>query len=215
LYDMRKTLGMPALADELSNTVLALRDRKQDHINWINTLKDEVYHDRDISVQTDPHKCAFGKRYDTYQPESPALADYMSRFDAPHKHIHDVAIRAHYLLKIGQKQQAKDVIHDAEQRELTSLITLFDNAERNIRAFTYEYAIVIENSRKKFAISVDAVKSFEQFGEIRSDIPPMLKKACGDFLRGFGRRSINGTAEDVLILDAEKMITSSHECLDS
>ncbi len=214
LYDMRQTLGLPALAEEVSKTVHALAARKQDHINWLNTLKDEVYHDKDISVQTNPHKCAFGKWYDTYKPESLSLADYMARFDAPHKHIHDLAVKAQELIKTGRKQRAKDMIHDAERRELTSLIALFDNAERTIRSFTYEYAIVIENSGSKFAISVDAVKSFEQFDEIILDIPPMLKRTCGDFLQSFGRRSINGKAEDVLILDVEKVI-KPHSLLSS
>ena len=213
LYDLRKSLGIPALSEEVSHTVHSLTERKQDHIKWINTLKDEVYHDRDISVQTDPHKCAFGRWYDEYQPESPALADYMSRFDAPHKHIHRLAIKAQELIKTGQKQQARDMIHDAEQGELNALIALFNNAEQNIRTFTYEYAIVMENSRSKFAISVDAVKSFEQFGDIRRDIPPMLRRTCGDFLHGFGRKNINGKAEDVMILDVEKIITSSCEPL--
>jgi chemotaxis signal transduction protein len=130
----------------------------------------------------------------------------MARFDAPHKRIHNLAVQAQELIKAGQKQQAKDMIHDAERRELTALIALFDNAERTIRSFTYEYAVIIENSGSKFAISVDAVKSFEQFDEIILDIPPMLKRTCGDFLQAFARRSINGKAEDVLILDVEKII---------
>jgi chemotaxis signal transduction protein len=206
LYDMRKTLGMTSLPEEVMHIVQTLAARKQDHINWLAKLKDEVYHDREISVQTDPHKCSFGKWFDAFRPESVTLADYMTRFDAPHKQIHHLAIQAQELIRKGRKQEAKDLIHDAEKKELNSLLALFDAAEEAIRRFTYEYAVVLERSGLKFAISVDSVKSFDQFEEVSLDVPPVLKRTVGEFLCGFGRRNVNGRAADILILDVEKIV---------
>ena len=206
LYDLRRSLGLSSLGDEVSNTIETLGHRKQDHINWLSRLKDEIYNDKEISVQTDPHKCAFGKWYDTFQPESRTLAEYMTKFNAPHKHIHDLAVQGQKLIHAGKKQQAKDLIHEAENREFTSLIKLFDGAEKNIRAFTYEYAVVLENSEKKYAISVDSVKSFERFDEISTDIPPILKRTGADFVQAIGRKKINNTTEDVLILDMDRIV---------
>jgi chemotaxis signal transduction protein len=209
LYDMRKILGLPSLADEISATVRSLADRKRDHINWIEKLKDEVYHDREITVQTDPHKCAFGKWYDQFITDSIRLEEYMSRFDAPHKNIHTLAIKAQELIRLGRKQQAKDLIHDAERLELNALIRLFDGAEHYIRTYTYEYAVVLEHAGRRFAISADSVRSFGRIDEISQHIPPIIKESCGEFLKAFGRMRTDEKDEDVLILDASRIANAS------
>lgn len=206
LYDMRKALGLPSLADEITAIVRSLSDRKQDHINWIGKLKDEVYHDKEISVQTDPHKCAFGKWYDRFITGSIVLKGYMSRFDAPHKSIHALAVKAQGLIHAGRKQEAKDLIHNAERSELSSLLKLFDNAETFIRSYTYEYAVVLEHAGRKFAVSVDSVRSFGRLDEIDHEIPGILKGTCGDFLQAFGRMNADGKQEQVLILDAGRIV---------
>jgi chemotaxis signal transduction protein len=209
LYDLRRAFGLPSLAQEVSNTVHSLADRKQDHINWITKLKDEVYHDREISVQTDPHKCAFGKWYDTFVAESRVLDEYMARFDAPHKKIHGLAAKAGDLIANGRKQDAKDLIHDAERLELNSLISLFDNAGHYIRTYTHEYAVVIENAGNKFAITVDAVKSFERIDSISYELPSILKRAGSGFLQAVGSVKADGQEESVLIVDAERLVGDS------
>ena len=209
LYDMRKVLGLPSLAEEVSSIVRSLADRKQDHINWLDRLKDEVYHDHAISVQTDPHKCKFGQWYDHFVTESQVLQDFMARFDAPHKNIHKLAVKAQELINVGRKQDAKDLIHEAERTELAALLNLFDNAERFIRNYTYEYAVVLEHAGSRFAVSVDSVRSFDRLDEISPEIPLMLQRTGSDLLQAFGRMRTNGKEEDVLILNAGKIVNAS------
>lgn len=206
LYDMRKALGMTSLIDEITTTISSLRDRKQDHINWLQKLKDEVYHEREITVQTDPHKCVFGKWYDQFVTDSMTLDEYMARFDQPHKNIHAIAVRAQELIRQGRKDEAKALIHDAERSDLSVLIKLFDNAEQFIRAYTYEYAVVLERGGRKFAISADSVRSFGRFDEISDRIPPVLQRVCGDFLQAFGRIKNDGGHDEILILDVAKVV---------
>ncbi len=205
LYDLRKAFGLHSLAEEVASTVRSLAERKQDHINWLDRLKDEVYHDREISVQTDPHKCAFGKWYDHFHTESQTLEEYMARFDTPHKKIHNLAVKAKELIAAGRKEEARDLIHEAEKTELNALLKLFDDAEHFIRTYTYEYAVVLESGGRKFAISVDSVKSFERIDEISHQIPPIIKRTCGDYLQAFGKRKNDERDENILILDAGKL----------
>ena len=60
VYDIRKKMGIATLAEEINTLIDALGQRKQDHLAWLEKLKDQVEHGQEISVQTDPHKCAFG-----------------------------------------------------------------------------------------------------------------------------------------------------------
>ncbi len=79
--------------------------REVDHLNWANQvnalLNDEHVHD--LTVQTDPHKCAFGKWYysdarkeaEEFVPELKAL---LAQIEEPHNHLHESAvdIASHY-----------------------------------------------------------------------------------------------------------------------
>jgi chemotaxis signal transduction protein len=207
LFDLRKTIGVASMAEEITGVIQTLAGRKQDHINWLAKLKSEVDAGKDITVQTNPHLCAFGKWYDKFNSESVSLAKFMSRFDTPHKTIHQLASKAKELIQSGKADQAKEMIHEAENAEFANLLRLFDEAEAVIRTFTYEYAVVIERDDKKIAVSVDSVKSFERFDDICFEVPTILKRAGVDFVCGIGRRASGDATEDVLILDIERLLT--------
>jgi purine-binding chemotaxis protein CheW len=205
LYDLRKALGRPSLAQEVADTVRSLAQRRHDHVNWLTRLKDEVYHGREITVQTDPHQCNFGKWYDAFRPESTTLSDYMARFDAPHKRVHAIAVKAQELIRAGKKEQAKELVHSAETGDLGVLLRLFDNVEQQIRTFTYEYAVVMEQQGGKYAFAVDSVRSFETLS-LSTEVPDMITRTGGDFVEAIGQRTADGRSEDVLLLNVEKLL---------
>ncbi len=73
--------------------------KEVDHLNWANEvnalLTDE--HVTKLHVETDPHKCAFGKWY--YGPERkaaeklvPEIKELLAEIEEPHAHLHDSAI---------------------------------------------------------------------------------------------------------------------------
>ena len=173
VYDIRKKMGLSPLAEEVNTLVDSLVQRKQDHLSWLEKLKDQVAHSQEISVQTDPHKCAFGVWYDACKFHSFFnLSSYMALFDAPHKRIHSLAIEVGILIQAGKLEAAKDVIHLAEKNELQTLLALFDGAGKKIKQFTYEYAVIFERANgQRVAILADNLEYFGLLDEVISPCP--------------------------------------------
>jgi purine-binding chemotaxis protein CheW len=207
LIDTRIKLSVTSRQEEVTEFVSTFMLRKQDHLNWIVKLKDAVDNDHEITVEKNPHNCAFGKWYDTYRPNTLALSSYMQRFDKPHQAIHNLAVQAEELIRAGQKEQAKALIHAAENKELKVLVGLFDGFEEQMRLSYQEYAVVVAQDGRKYSLSVDSIKYFEKMDAIVKDVP-FTGNISEKMIRGIGRKKIGDTTEDVIMLDLEGFLDS-------
>jgi len=205
LLDMRKIIGNNSLAEEIDELTATIATRKQDHLNWINKLKDSVYNVKEITVETNPHKCAFGRWYDTFKTESINLKNFMKRFDTPHKSIHNLAVEVKKLIEQGQRGNAEELILHAENNELRLLIGLFDTFEETVRSFTYEYAIMINNGKQQFALAVDGISSFGKFDEVIPKLPASMRVPADHLVETIGRKVLEDRLEDILIINCDNL----------
>jgi purine-binding chemotaxis protein CheW len=205
LIDTRVRLSFNSRQDEVTEFVGTFQQRKQDHLDWIDRLKDAVENVKEITLEKNPHNCAFGKWYDTYRPNSLALASYMKRFDLPHKAIHNLAVQAEKLVHEGQKERAKSMIHAAELNELKNLVALFDGFEEQMRQSYQEYAVVVAHKGRKFSLAIDAVKYFEKLDEIVHDVP-FAGNINDKVISGIGRKRLGDTSEDIIILNLDALL---------
>ncbi len=76
-----------------------IAQREIDHLNWVSAVGALLTNDdvTELKVQTDPHKCAFGKWY--YGEDSkiavqfiPEIAEFVHAIEEPHKKLHETAI---------------------------------------------------------------------------------------------------------------------------
>ena len=202
LYDLRIKMGLPSLPEETKEIVATLTVRKQDHLNWLDKLKREVAQGGPITVETDPHCCAFGRWYDSYQPDSFALQSYMTQFDAPHRKIHRIALEAQQYLKNHEPASAHDLIAKTEATELRRLLRLFDEAADKIKTLSFEYAIVIDlPGRDRFALGADGLKHFDRFAEVIYPLPHVFTAERLNFVDAIGRQQGSEENREVLILN--------------
>lgn len=210
LIDTRVRLAQKSRQEDVTALVNTFLQRKQEHLNWIEKLKDAVEHDKEITVEKNPHVCAFGKWYDTYKANTLALASYMSRFDRPHKAIHNLAVQSEQLIRAGQKQQAKALIHAAEQNELKTLVALFDGFEEQMRQSYQEYAVVVNHKGQKYSLAIDTVKYFEKLDDIVYDVP-LTGDINNKVILGIGRKKVGATTDEVMLLNLETLIGADAE----
>ncbi len=207
VYDLRRKMGIPLLSEEIDTLIESLGQRRQDHLSWLEKLKDQVEHGLEITVQTDPHKCAFGLWYDACNFYSFDLNEYMAQFDAPHKRIHSLAIEVSILIQAGKIEAAKEVIHQAENNELQALLLLFDGAAKKIQQFTYEYAVIFERANgQRVSILADNLEYFGLLDEVIFPLPLAFSQQNGNFVDALGRRSKGESTEEILILNIEKFL---------
>jgi chemotaxis signal transduction protein len=205
LVDTRVRLSFKSRKDDVADMVQTFLQRKQDHLNWIKNLKDAVENDKEITVEKNPHNCAFGKWYETYRPNTLALTSYMSRFDMPHKAIHYLAVQSEQLIRDGHKQQAKSLISAAEENELKTLVALFDGFEEQMELSYQEYAVVVNHNGRKFSLAIDTVKYFEKLDDIVYDVP-FTGNVDDKVVLGIGRKKVGDTTDEIMLLDLDALL---------
>jgi len=205
LIDLRMRLGMPSFLEEINNFCLLMDQREQDHKNWLIELEASIKENRDFALATDPHKCAFGKWYDNYEPENYAVSSLLMEFDAPHQRIHGIAEKVISLEKEGKLDDACKVIEECHDNELTEMIRLFTSMKKTYRAKRNEVTIVVESNTGNLAITVDNVESIEHFtDENMEDAPDAIQENDGTGLVAKIAKRKTGKAV-ILILNMEKI----------
>lgn len=200
LIDSRKRLGFRSLDEIDSELIKMLQERKQDHINWLQTLIESVEKNKEFPLTTDPHACAFGKWYDNFHTDNYGLQVFMRQFDAPHKRIHAIAKRALTEREKNGVNAAMKIIEETRNTDLRAMIDLFDNAGEAIKQSHRELAIILEHNDSLVAITADNVSNIVNFENEHIQQSELSHK--NQFLKG----SVNINGEIILVLDLEKMI---------
>ena len=172
MLDMRTVFGVPSLQDEYKEFSAMLEARKQDHINWVDTLNRSVEQNEKFTLATDPHKCAFGKWYDSYKPESHIIAHHMRKIDEPHRKLHQAALDIEECNKechnCDREECLKSVMDRAEKEYMPMVLSLLDEAIILFRSEVYHEMVLIlgNQEEQQIGIVVDEVLSVEDLNKI-------------------------------------------------
>lgn len=208
VLDLRVCFGATSRVVETDELVTTMALRKQDHINWLNKLKEEVHGGKPISVQTNPHLCTFGKWYDQFRSSNKNLNDYMERFDIPHQWIHQVAVDAGELLSAGRGEEAKRLVHQAEHGVLELLVELFDGMAEVVRRYLSEYAVVFDIDGQTLALAADDIQFFGRLDYLQHATASGSGADGAAVVQAIGRyrKENDGKDHDVLLLDVRRLV---------
>lgn len=210
IIDLRLKLGMESLLSLNHDLMEMIKEREQDHRNWLNELRKSVEEKRHFTLATDPHQCKFGKWYDLYKPISLLEKELFDKIDDPHKAIHELAKKCETLINSGQSAQALNLIKQAEGKELASVIKLFqDYVSLFKKQLEFEIAIVIEVNNLRAAIAVDTIVTVEKLSpesvEPMPDVALEGNKSEAEFIAKSGKDK-----NLVYLLSAEKIVAEAH-----
>lgn len=161
LIDLRVRLGYTSSLDEHRDFLTMMAQREQDHRNWLNELESSVEEEREFTLATDPHKCAFGKWYDTFQSDDNALMAFIRKFDRPHRKIHALAHKVEALIAEGRVVEANALIADTRSQDLQRMVKLFSSVGDVLRESHREIAMIIETPQFDYGVAIDQIKAVE------------------------------------------------------
>ncbi len=161
VVDLRHRLGLTSAEAEVEGLIEMLDQREQDHRNWLTALERAVTEGEEFKLATDPHKCAFGKWYDTFSTDNLVLANHMKRFDAPHKQIHAIAAECLRRTTEGNLDGAKELIGTTRDTTLAHMIELFADLRRLLRETCRTITVVVDAPSGPYAVAVDEVTGVE------------------------------------------------------
>lgn len=204
IMDLRVRLGMIPLKKEIDDLVDLMKQREQDHRKWLKELESSVRQQREFKLATDPHKCAFGKWYDTFTTDNLTLGHALKKFDQPHKRIHAIAEKVRGLADKGDFNGAYTIIESVRQNELSEMIKLFAETCLILNTSYREIIIVLELIDKCMGISVDSVEAVEVLSETcTEDISGIACARNDNCIAGICKRA--KSKEVIQLIDIEKL----------
>src|SRR5216684_6094246 len=106
VIDVRKRFGWQSAEEQVEAFCQLMKQREEDHRNWLKELRKSVEEGTEFRLATDPRKCAFGKWYYSYRAESPWIGGVLKKFEDPHNRIHALASSIKELTKAGRRKDA-------------------------------------------------------------------------------------------------------------
>jgi len=213
LIDLRQRLGMESFLATIEELIATMHQREEDHRNWLAELERSVQEDRPFTLATDPHKCAFGRWYDSYKPKTYTEEQFLKKFDEPHRRIHAIAEQVTALVAQGEHDQAMAIIDKTRNGALAEMIRLFEQFRRMIEdTRRSEIALVVERGGPDFAaaLAVDGIDSVELLdAETISPLSSAMQQGDSPVVRYSAQRK--KTKEIVYLLDTATLLTIDHD----
>jgi purine-binding chemotaxis protein CheW len=207
LIDLRQLLGWSSLVADNQAVCDLMSQRRQDHINWLRELDASLAENREFRLATDPHKCAFGRWYDSYRADNAWVAGLLKLFDEPHQRIHATAIDVQQLRQQNQPEAARRRIEETRQTVLGKMLELFDRFAPLVAERTREIVLVFEAETTHIGFVADKVLELCAFSE--QDYAPVATANSAGIYRVAKRK--NGGAP-VLLLENERLLGTAGPC---
>jgi len=205
LLDLRKRIGLPSASEEAESFCALMQQREQDHRKWLAELEASVQQRRPFTLTTDPHKCAFGRWYDTYRSDDAWIASLLRKFDAPHQEIHGIAIEVGALVDRNAYAEAEDLVAQTRHGALAKMLQLFDELKDMVRHARRATAVILIQDGKLFAVAVDTALSIEKLPpEAIEEVPALLGVGHDGVVRRLAKRA--KTQEIALLLETGRLL---------
>lgn len=159
VLDLRRLLKMESLEQEQADFVRMLQERRQDHIRWVEQLRNSVETGAPFTLAVDPHECAFGKWYDHYKAPNHAVMIAMAGIEAPHQVIHHSAEDCFACRDDKEKQRR--IIETVTVPAMNGVLKGIDRMIAEFTSTKRNMCIVISERDARFGIAVDEVLSVE------------------------------------------------------
>ena len=196
ILDLRTIFGLPTRMKEYSDFIKMLDQRKQDHINWVSTLKESVKNNMHFPLATNPHQCAFGKWYDKYDNPNKKIMFHLERIRDPHNKLHyaalDVAkIQEKDCSEDEKKAQIQEILRQAENEYMATVVGLLDSA-KTIFKDIYQTMLIVLEDKEQIAVAVDEVVAVTNLEEVTVEKQSLM---CGSMVQRF----LKGKSDDDII----------------
>ena len=202
LIDLRKKLDLKSVPEEIIEFEKMLAQRKQDHIHWLDELENSVKEHREFKLTTNPHACAFGKWFDSFQTTNIVLNSLLRKVDRIHQYIHSIAIQIKTHQERNEYSEAAQILAATRDTELKLLINLFSAMVEAYRESRREIGLILENKQIALGIITDEIVAVEK---LKAEELYVAETMESDQYIYIGKRKDNSP---VIILDVDHFFNS-------
>lgn len=214
LLSLRKLFGEKTEEEEWLEFCEMLDSGKDDHLKWVKTLENCVEMGEKVKLETNPHRCAFGKWYDAYQAPDSQIEFELKKIEEPHKNLHEAANKIQRILETSKLDEAEKKTECSKILDLTrkNCLEPISRALEDLKIATQNnkktMMIILESEEERsVGVLVDEIVGVEYIGEYFS--PDVLAKMThSDILDGVAARTDKSL---VFLLDETKILELGNE----
>lgn len=206
VVDLRLSLGLPRLQDDMERFLVTLDDRYHEHERWADALIGTVRSGSDFLGERDPSRCGFGRWLDSLETADVVLHGLLERVRAPHDRLHQMAEHLDRARRNGDREEVDRLVADVEGNLLPQIRAHLEATKEAYRAATREVALVLADGRSATAVVVDRVMSVEHLAPVDADVERNAMSGLpeNDLVAGMGHRERDD--ELVLVLDGDLLL---------
>jgi len=210
LLDLRMLFKIKSVKEEYEDFRDMIDARKNDHVQWVNSFERAIKNDEQFDLNTDPHKCEFGKWYDKFTSDIEVVNFNLKKLDEPHKQIHQAVERANKCSKnhasCERDKCLKTILQETKEKNMAYMMELLDEVKEIFKMHYREMVIILEKDNSYVGITVDEVLSVENI--IPFEETEEVKRMCSDkYVCGVAKSE--KTDDILLILDEERIMNIS------
>lgn len=212
MFDLRTAFGIPSLAQECDDFAKMLDERKQDHIRWVDELERSAKADEPFTLATDPHKCAFGRWYDSFSCENNAVTFHLKKIDEPHRKLHEAALEVAHCSRqcetCSRSECLQNILKRVKEESMPLILSLLDETKEIFRSNIYHEMVLILSGNHNLGLVVDEVVAVEHISHSESvkDVPAIH---ASRFIAGVVER--DETSELIFVLDVPAIVNASEK----
>ena len=170
VIDMRVLFGLPTTEQTYLDFAEMIDLRKQEHLDWVEALKVSAQTKGQFTLATDPHKCNFGKWYDTFETNESSVSYYLRQIAEPHQKLHECADKAMHCLHDCVNCQNNECLNTILEQAITNyapkLLSLIDQMRAAHSASGNQMVIVVQIEDIQMGLLVDSVVEVTDIPEV-------------------------------------------------
>lgn len=180
MLDLRITFGFKTVADEYREFEEMINARKQDHVHWVDILEQSIENEEPFKLATNPHQCALGKWYDSFETTNSSVLFHLRKIEEPHRRLHEAAVEAERCKKdhesCRREQCLKSIFDNVKNEYMPVILSLLDETKQIFRSSIYREMVLLLDGMK-WGVVVDEIVAVEELDIIeKREQDPMMEQ---------------------------------------
>lgn len=169
VIDLRSFFEWVTIEQEYNEFTQMIDQRKQDHMNWVNTLKHCKKTGERFTLAKDCHQCALGKWRDQYHTNAPTIQRLLHDLDIPHQELHALAEDA-----LRDTEESDRILEKVELDLMPKVLQVLESMKTDFRDREFREMLLLLRGESHIALIVDEVLGVEKLSQYSMDASSLV-----------------------------------------
>lgn len=200
VIDLRSFFEWVTIEQEYDKFTQMIDQRKQDHMNWVGTLKHCKKTGERFTLAKDCHQCALGKWRDQYHTDAPTIQRLLRDLDVPHQELHALADDA-----LKNTEESDRILEKVELELMPKVLQVLESMKTDFRDREFREMLLLLRGESHIALVVDEVLGVEKLSQHSMDASALVGQK-----RNYVRCVRERLTDQSMVIELDNLRLTSH-----